>query len=123
VRFFRIGTLEKIESMNLASSAEDERLLINDVDYEMDRANARNMLERSHRSHKLGGGSRDDFLGKIVASPVRTKPWTTLQAQSFFSILHNNLLVSTLITVCSCICPPRSFGYLSHFALGIGSYI
>jgi hypothetical protein len=76
--------------MNLASSAEDERLLINDVDYEMDRANARNMLERSHRSHKLGGGSRDDFLGKIVASPVRTKPWTTLQAQSFFSILHNN---------------------------------
>jgi hypothetical protein len=87
VRFFRIGTLEKIESMNLASSAEDERLLINDVDYEMDRANARNMLERSHRSHELGGGSRDDFLGKIVASPVRILGLLCKRNPSFLSCI------------------------------------
>jgi hypothetical protein len=59
--------------MNLASSAEDVRLLINDVDYEKDRANARHILERSYRSHELGGGSRDDFLGKIVADSVRSQ--------------------------------------------------
>jgi len=58
--------------MNLASSAEDVRLL-NDVDYQTDRTNARNILERSHRSHELGGGSCDDSLGKIVASPVRNQ--------------------------------------------------
>jgi hypothetical protein len=52
--------------MNLASLAEDVRLLINDVDYQMDRANARNILERSPRSHELSGGSRDDFLARSL---------------------------------------------------------
>jgi Ni,Fe-hydrogenase III large subunit len=59
--------------MNLASLVEDVKLLINDVDYEKDRANARHILERSYRSHELGGGSRDDFLCKIVAGSVRSQ--------------------------------------------------
>lgn len=49
------------------------RLLINGVDYKKDRANARHILERSRISHELLGGSRDDFLGKIVAGPVRSQ--------------------------------------------------
>jgi hypothetical protein len=110
--------------MNRASSAEDVRLLINDVDYEKDRANARHILERSHKSHESGIGLVTIFLVRSFWScekPSLGLP--ILQVQSFFSILHVYLLVPAVITICSCVCLSLLFGCLIHFALGIESYI
>ena len=92
------------------------RLLICEVDYEKDKANTRRILERSYRSHELGGGWCDDFLG--IAGPVRSQASDCSASAILLFYFDIFLFVSAFMTICSCIRLSRPFGccFISRWA-------